>query len=187
MSRGRPRRRKEVQGYSLVLVAFGIALSLSIAAVFIPTFLREVRLSHTTEAAEMLQLMHLGAAAYYATPQLVDGAEQRHCLPLRAGPAPREPRQTARSYDFFDEETPDVATWRVLTFRSERTVRYSYAFSPAEAGCDLRAPDGTYLVSYRAEGDLDGDGVRSLFERRDTSENGALVPLGILFERDRVE
>ena len=183
----RRHRAKRTRGYSLVITAFGIALALSILAVFIPTFLREVRMSHTAEAAEMLQQMHLGAAAYYATPQLVEGHEQRHCLPAHAGPAPREPRQNARNYDFFDDETPDAATWRVLTFRSERSVRYSYVFSPSESGCDLRAPDGTYLVSYRAHGDLDGDGVQSLFERRDTSEDGALVPIGIYFERDRVE
>ena len=181
------RRLRRQQGYSLVLTAFGISLAVTLLAVFIPTFLREVRLSHTAEAAEMLQQMHLGAAAYYATPQLVEGQQQTHCLPAHAGPAPREPRQNARAYDFFDDDTPDHDTWRVLTFRSERSVRYSYVFSPVQAGCDLRAPNGTFLVTYRAQGDLDGDGVQSLFERRDTSEGGALVPIGIYFERDRVE
>jgi hypothetical protein len=43
-------------------------------------------------------------------------------------------------------------------------------------------------VTFRAEGDLDGDGERSLFERRARgTEDGTLVPVGILYVRDRVE
>ena len=42
---------------------------------------------------------------------------------------------------------------------------------------------------FRAEGDLDGDGERSIFERRAAADpdSGELVPIGILYVRDRVE
>lgn len=161
----------------------------SILAVLVPAFLDEVRLSKTAEAAEMLQQMHLGASAYFASRQTVEGIEHRRCLPAAAGPSPARPRVEARPFDFFDDESPDAVTWRVLSFRSGRPLRFSYRFVPVESGCDLRTPERTYIVSYRAEGDLDGDGVRSLFERRDATSNteDTLEPVGILFVRDRVE
>jgi hypothetical protein len=45
------------------------------------------------------------------------------------------------------------------------------------------------VVTYAAEGDLDGDGVRSLYERRDatSSTEDVLVPVGILYVRERME
>lgn len=161
----------------------------SILAVLVPAFLREVRLSKTSEAAEMLQQMHLGASAYFATREVIDGVERRRCLPEAAGPTPARPRVEARTVDFFDDEALGASTWRVLSFRSERPLRFSYSFVPVESGCDLRTPERTYIVSYRAEGDLDGDGARSLFERRDatSSTEDVLEPVGILFVRDRVE
>lgn len=155
----------------------------------VPAFLREVRLSKTTEAAEMLQTMHLGASAYFASTQSVEGMERRRCLPSAAGPVPERPRVEARTTDFFDQRLHDAPTWRVLSFRSERPVRFSYRFEPVQAGCELRTPEHTYAVTYSAEGDLDGDGVRSRFERRDaaSSTDDVLVPVGILYVRDRME
>lgn len=137
----------------------------------------------------MLQQMHLGASAYFASRQVVEGVEHRRCLPAAAGPTPSRPRVEARAVDFFDDESPDAPTWRVLSFRSERPRRFSYRFVPVESGCDLRTPERTFIVSYRAEGDLDGDGARSLFERRDATSNteDVLEPVGILFVRDRLE
>lgn len=184
----RTRRRRE-QGNTLLYAAIGFCLIGSLLAVLVPAFVREVRLSKTAEAAEMLQTMHLGASAYFASRQMVEGTERRRCLPHRAGPAPARPRVEGRVVDFFDDEMPDAATWRVLSFRSDRPVRFVYRFDPVEEGCDLRTPERTYIVTYSAEGDLDGDGVRSRFERRDatSSTEDTLVPLGILYVRDRVE
>ena len=170
-------------------MAGGFCLVGSLLAVIVPAFLREVRLSKTAEAAEMLQTMHLGASAYFASRQMVEGSERHRCLPERAGPAPARPRVEGRVVDFFDDSTPDAATWRVLSFRSERPLRFTYRFDPVEVGCDLRTPEHTYIVTYSAEGDLDGDGMRSRFERRDatSSTDDTLVPVGILYVRDRVE
>ena len=187
--RRRRARRLRREGNTLLFFAIGFCIVGSILAVAIPTFLREVRLSKASEAPEMLQQMHLGASAYFASRQQVEGVERRRCLPHAAGPTPERPRLEARTVDFFDDSVHDAPTWRVLSFRSDRPLRFSYRFQPAQAGCDLRTPEDTYLVTYSAEGDLDGDGVRSLFERRDatSSTDDALVPVGLLYVRDRVE
>ncbi len=137
----------------------------------------------------MLERMHLGASAYFATAHAIDGVERRRCLPSAAGPTPLRPRPSAHRVDFFDAEERGADTWRALEFESDRPLRFSYRFEPVAATCDLRSPDRTYLVTYRAEGDLDGDGVHSIFERRDAAANDEdrLVPIGILYVRDRQE
>lgn len=173
----------------MLYFAGGFAIVGSLLAVAIPAFVREVRLSKTAEAAEMLQTMHLGASAYFASTQSIEGVGRTRCLPEHSGPTPQRPHVEARSVDFFDEDVHDAPTWRVLAFRSERPLRFSYRFDPVQAGCDLRTPEHTYIVTYSAEGDLDGDGLRSRFERRDaaSSTDDTLVPIGILYERDRTE
>ena len=90
--------------------------------------------------------------------------------------------------DFDHVETPGYRTWAALEFQPTYAIRYSYTFEPTASGCDLRSPEGTYLVTMRAEGDLDGDGERSVFERRATATpEGDLIPMGILYVRDRAE
>ena len=67
-------------------------------------------------------------------------------------------------------------------------MRFTYTFEPTASGCGLRSPEGTYLLTIRAEGDLDGDGERSVFERRArATDDGELVPSDVLYIRDRVE
>lgn len=167
-----------------IICVVGIVL-----AVFIPTFVRELRTSKTSEAAEHLELLYQRSSAYFATSwPSEEGPPQVSCLPPTAGPTPRMPTQEPATVDFDSEETPGYETWRALEFQPEIPVRYSYSFEPTAAGCGLRSPEGTYLLTLRAEGDLDGDGERSVFERRvAATEDGELVPFGILYVRDRAE
>lgn len=207
----------------MVVCVVGVLL-----AVFIPTFLRELRTSKTSEAAEHLELLYRRSAAYFESTHLAgagepepgrrsngdrrddnsssarpepDGASREEgmrsttgpdslarCLPGTAGPTPRLPTREPVAVDFTSEETPGHATWRALGFQPPVPVAFSYTFEPTASGCELRSPEGTYLLTLRAEGDLDGDGERSLFERRlRATEEGELVPFGILYVRDPVE
>lgn len=198
-----------------VICVVGIVL-----AVFIPTFVRELRTSKTSEAAQHLELLYQRSAAYFAAThepeaddeegdEADDRAERSdegegddaspdaepaeegprtRCLPPTAGPTPRMPTRDPERVDFTDEDTPGHDTWRALGFQPPIPVRYSYTFEPTASGCGLRSPEGTYLLTLRAEGDLDGDGERSVFERRvRATEEGALEPFGILYVRDRAE
>lgn len=160
-----------------------------VLAVFIPTFARELRTSKTSEAAEHLELLYLRSAAYFEASRPVEGGPAlTRCLPPTAGPTPRQPTEDPEAVDFTDEDTPGHATWEALDFQPPMEIRFSYTFEPTAAGCGLRSPEGTYLLTLRAEGDLDGDGERSVFERRAAAnEDGQLEPFGILYVRDRVE
>lgn len=170
----------------MVQAAFVVFVVGILVAAFVPTFVRELRLSKVAEASEHLALMHSRAAVYFAAEH---GPGLRHCLPSPAGPSPSEPSEEPVEVDWADASTPDGLTWTALGFAPSRPVRFSYSFEPTTHGCGLRSAEGTYLVTFRAQGDLDGDGERSIFERRAAADprTGELVPIGTLYVRDRIE
>lgn len=137
----------------------------TVLAIFVPTFVRRLRTNKIDEASEMLEEMSARAAAYYGTTW---ESGQSHCLPVAAGPTPLEPTVDAEPVDFHSPETPGHQTWQALGFQPDRPVRYSYSFIPSVDGCGLLGPEAAGAVSFRAVGDLDGDGVQSTFERQAT-------------------
>ena len=190
---GSARRRRRREGATPLQAAIAVSLAGFVLAAFVPTYVRNLRLSKVAESATELNRMHSGAAAYFATPWTPEGRAAgapplEHCLPLGAGPTPEVPSEEPVEIDFADPDLPGSETWRGLAFVPDGPVRFRYSFVPVEPGCDLRSPEGTYLVTLRAEGDLDGDGARSLFERRARANaERDLVPTGILYVRDRSE
>lgn len=153
-------------------------------AVFVPTFARRVRTNKITEASELLQEMSKRTGAYYATTWATG---KRYCLPSSAGPAPAEPTVELAEVDFFADDQAGHATWEALGFQPDHPVRYSYSYSPSRHGCDLIGGDDLGSVLFRAEGDLDGDGVRSTFELRATLDADGFKPGETLRVRYRTE
>ncbi|MFK7989344.1 MAG: Tfp pilus assembly protein FimT/FimU [Sandaracinaceae bacterium] len=184
----RTARRRE-EGLTMVEAAAVVCIAGVVLAVFIPTFARELRTSKTSEAAEHLELLYQRSAAYFSmSHDREDDVAGTRCLPPTAGPTPRIPTVEPELVAFMDEAVPGHATWQALRFQPPIEIRYSYTFEPTASGCGLRSPEGTYLLTLRAEGDLDADGERSVFERRITAtERGELVPFGVMYIRDRVE
>lgn len=185
----RARTTRAREGATLLQVALIVFVAGTVLAAFLPTFVRELRLSKVSEASENLARMHASAAAYFAMEHTTERGTSTHCLPPPAGPTPAAPSVEPIEVDWGDASTLDGETWSALGFAPARPVRFSYVFEPSADGCGLRSPEGTYLVTFRANGDLDGDGERSVFERRAAADprSGELVPLGILYSRDRVE
>ncbi len=143
-------------------------------AVFVPRFTSVLRTSKTGEAASELARLHRAVAAYYGA---------RHpagtgCFPRPAGPTPAE-GSTSPEEVVFAEDPESGASWGALGYEPERAVRFRYSFVPVAEGCDVHGRD---LVTLRAEGDLDGDGKYSVYERvAGEGEDGELIPVGILF------
>lgn len=159
------------------MIACLVAVAL---AMFVPTFLSRVRANKIDEAAMLLEELSDRAAAYYATSR-DDG--RRRCLPEAAGPTPEAPTVDALLVEFQAPAAMGAATWQALGFQPDRPTRYSYRVLPDRTGCDLSEVG----VWFRAEGDLDGDGVRSVFERRSEVDGGVLTPVGALLVHRRVE
>jgi len=176
-----PRRRPRL---SLIEAALLLCLAGIVLAVFVPTFVRRVRVNKISEASELLQEMSDRAAAYYATSW---DAGKRFCLPERAGPTPAKPTVDMAEVDFAAKEQTGHASWESLGFQPARPIRYSYSYTPSHEGCDLIKAREPVAASFRAEGDLDGDGVRSTFERRATFDADGLKPAVTLNVHRRVE
>ena len=169
---------------ALLISVIGVVL-----AVWVPRFVRLLRTSKVAEASEQLAILHRAAAVYYEASHSTPHGVVRRCLPPAAGPTPPRPSTVPRDVDFASEAATGSPTWRALGYRPARPLRYRYTFVPTSAGCGLaRDSQRPTLVTLRAEGDLDGDGELSLFEREITLDpEGRLVPLGGLFVRHRME
>ncbi|MEM7604822.1 MAG: hypothetical protein AAF411_05640 [Myxococcota bacterium] len=133
------------------------------AAVGIPAFVNYVKRSKTTEASAMVrQLAELSESHYLATGS----------LPSRAGPLPAVPSQ-----DKFMVDWAADPVFRAIGFDAGGPVYYSYSIEPTGPG----------TIAIRARGDLDGDGVQSLFELtigQCTADAGCQRSQGIYVERE---
>jgi hypothetical protein len=161
----------------------GLSAAGIVLAGFVPTFIDHVRLSKLAEATELLDEMHRGAAAYYAIEHRIDGKLARGCLPTGAGPYPEQPSVDPTLVDFASD-TVGKATWAALGIQGSN-LRYRYTLVVSKPGCRPHEPSrGAPVVVFRAEGDLDGDGVLSTIERsatlaKDQAELVAVPPLNI--------
>lgn len=154
-----------------------------LAAIALPTFVRAVETSKLSEATAQLQALYVGVASYYAQPRPITNARSGFCLPEAAGPTPEKPSAQPVAADFSTS-----ATWQALRFAPAQALRYRYSYTPTQAGCQLQAPAIATSFSLRAEGDLDSDGIYSVFERTARiSAPGELLPDPVLHVRDRVE
>jgi type II secretory pathway pseudopilin PulG len=172
-------------GLTLVETAAIVSVIGTLLAVAIPALAKAVRASKVSEASEQLETLYQSVAAYYALPRtLPSSAAPVHCLPDAAGPMPELGSMTPVQVDFGAAESHGAETWKALSFAPVVPLRYRYTFLPAASGCG----DATTALVLRAEGDLDGDGVYSTFERRaEVQPGGVLQPEPVLHIQDRIE
>lgn len=148
-----------------------LSLASSLTAIGLPTFARHLRTSKVSEVPHALGLLRHRTLAFVRQPSTSP------CFPSSAGPAPAKPSTSPVRVDFYDSSTPGSATWRALQFQPSFALRYRYSWLTSATGCGSAqdAPSSnSSTVTYRAEGDLDHDGVLSLFERTDELTAGEL-------------
>ncbi len=121
----------------------------SVAAVFVPNFVRHL---HASRLAEPLDgLRHIGAEATAFA--LQRPAEDAYPPPVGLTPKQVPPGESV-------EDPPGVwehPTWRALGFAQPRPHYFSFAFDSERGASGSR-------FSARAHGDLDGDGQYSTFK-----------------------
>jgi len=183
--------RRSQQGLTLIETLLILSVVTSVLAVFVPTFFRHLRTSKVSEGAEQLQLLHHRASAYFGASHAgtAETSPQRQCLPSAAGPWPPEVGSEPQEVDFSAAETAGGNTWRALEFQPASPIRFRYSFLPTQSGCSLEpTDDGQVALTLRAEGDVDGDGQLSSFERDSSiSTDLELIPLGPLHANNPVE
>lgn len=177
--------RERTSGVTMVQTAALVALIGSLVAVGVPTFMRTVRRSKVAEASTELERLYQATATYYVARHGSDRS-RTHCVPDAAGPTPASPSADPVEIAFAAEGEAGAATWKALGFQPQGAIRYSYAFVPESIGCESRSHGA--IAVLRAHGDLDGDGERSLFERRvSVDRNHDLTSGDVLLMHDRVE
>jgi type II secretory pathway pseudopilin PulG len=176
----------------LTLVEVAVVLSVigTLLAVALPTLSRTIQPSKLAEAREQLDAMYRAAADYYAAPRALPGNAHAaaHCLPPAAGPTPSAPSQDPVVVDFAQAPGGAGAVWAALGVAPSAPLRFRYSFLPSTAGCSFEHGGNPALLILRAEGDLDGDGTYSQYERRaQILPGGELHAEPVLHIQDRVE
>jgi hypothetical protein len=142
-----------VRRLSLIESAVAACLLGSIVAVAVPAFVRDVESSRLVEPVSGLERLATRAVAH----AVASGA-----YPETAPWTPAVPPRGTTEVD--PEGTWDHPTWRALDFRAAPEGRpHAYAFSFERTASGFTA---------RAQGDLDGDGLFSLFEVRGVAPPG---------------
>lgn len=153
-----------------------------------PQFVAAVAVTRSPAAGPQ-RASSIAGAASPAAPTERAGSERVHCMPSPAGPTPEKPASEPTQVAFGAPDAPDSATWRALGYEPSAPIRYRYSLLPSASGCETLGEDshGEVVLSIRAEGDLDADGLLSLFERKVTVQSGKLALDPLLIVRDRVE
>ena len=127
-----------------------------LAAVAIPSFMGYIQRSKTAEAAQNLGSMYKFAASYMATEHADRSLTATIGSYCSVGTDPISPPPTSRKqhYDAGDNAL-------ALGFTIADDVYFGYGLTGSQQ-CGWTA--NTNVYTFTAQGDLDGDGVRSLFE-----------------------
>lgn len=181
-------RRSSPSGFTLLEAALVVSISGMVLAVAIPTFVEKLETSKAAEATKQLETLYRSAASYYAVARPTTGPKLAYCVPAAAGPTPLVPSVKPVKVDFASADTAGADTWKALEFAPKDPLRYRYSFTPHGATCLIDEPAEPSTIAIRAEGDLDGDGSLSRFERRgQLHAYGVIEPDKLLRVSDRIE
>jgi hypothetical protein len=150
-----------------------LALAAVLSAVGMYALARYVRHAKTVEAVSSVQRLAGAAAEFYdasdgtqpaaASPAAVHA--MRHFPPSSTVPVPAD-ELSVRGHRYQSNLADwSVSPWRELHFSMVQPQCYRYTFAAEGAGATAKA-------TVTAEGDLDGDGVRSSFVLEVTPDQG---------------
>ena len=146
-------RSEKNKGFTLIELMIVVAIIGLLAAIAIPAFIRYIKKSQSSEAMLVIRKIYDGQAAYYMLDHIDQSGNRIAAQFVGAGPEPSSVPPGTKIQGNWE-----AAGWVELKVAQESPARYRY--TSAVAGIEISSS-----FTARAEGDLDGDGETSLFER----------------------
>jgi type II secretory pathway pseudopilin PulG len=152
------------RGFSAIELMNFLALAAMLSAIGMYALARYVRHAKTTEAMESVTRLGVAAAEFYNTSDATQPAgaspkavhAMRHFPPSSRVAVPEDPLSVRGQRYQSNLADWSASPWRELGFSIVQPQCYQYSFESQGAGASARA-----VVT--AEGDLDGDGLRSTY------------------------
>lgn len=152
--------KKLMAGFTLVELMIVVVILGILAAVAIPAFSRYIKRSKTTEVAGNIAKIYQGEVTYYsASAERGDGTARF----VVAAALPGTPGQN--KFPANAQLWAGNTDWSAIGFGLDGAHYYRYAALSSDTALGFTA---------QAEGDIDGDGTLSLFQRQGTVANGEI-------------
>lgn len=147
-------KSKLLQGMTITEIMIAMAIVALLASIAIPSFINYIRSSKTSEAVSNIRTIYSGEVSYFLNDKIQRGAGA--LITSRFVTCPTTPASVPpgekRSGNW------DNPNWAAVQFAQDSPVLFSYTTEASGIGTSAE-------FTARAEGDLDNDGVYSLFER----------------------
>jgi prepilin-type N-terminal cleavage/methylation domain-containing protein len=145
---------RKPRGFTLIELMIAVAIIGILSAVAIPSYIKYMRRAEMAEAPSNLRRMYDGAVSYYSS----EHADQTGVMlpkdfPSTAGPTPAAP--SGATPQLAPLGAWDTPSWGALNFAVTDPMRYSYTF----------AHNSATSATMIAQGDLNGNGIYSTFQR----------------------
>jgi type IV pilus assembly protein PilA len=169
-------RSPDVLGFTLMELMTVVFIIGILAAVAVPMLVRYMTKAKTAEAHFNLRKIYDGEVGYYEEERTDSSGHVLSKAFISLARTPTTPGQNKLFGNFSTEG------WEAIKFAADGPVQYGYSVVASGTGT-------VAAFTARAEGDLDGDGTLSIFERVGSvdPESGEVQGGGAIFTLEELE